>query len=171
MYGSVLSGGLSGHVHGTAAYDITTIGEPEGKRPHFWEALKYESANYMQHLKNFILSEGNKYQQLQLAYKNITPQKAPGAPENGLDGWSYMMCTPAKDFALLYFENGAMTPTLGGFIPNRNYRFQWYHPKTGKWEKSIILKADKKGLLTAPKFPNGVNPTNVDWAAKILLSN
>ena len=30
MYGSVLSGGLSGHVHGTAAYDITTTGEPAG---------------------------------------------------------------------------------------------------------------------------------------------
>lgn len=35
MYGSVLSGGLSGHVHGTAAYDITTTGEPNGARPHF----------------------------------------------------------------------------------------------------------------------------------------
>ena len=27
MYGSVLSGGLAGHVHGTGAYDITTTGE------------------------------------------------------------------------------------------------------------------------------------------------
>ena len=51
MYGSVLSGGLSGHVHGTAAYDITTTGEPAGFRPHIWDALKYESANYMRHLR------------------------------------------------------------------------------------------------------------------------
>ena len=50
MYGSVLSGGLSGHVHGTAAYDITTTGEPAGMRPHFWDALKYESGSYMQYL-------------------------------------------------------------------------------------------------------------------------
>ncbi|MDZ7723518.1 MAG: DUF5060 domain-containing protein [candidate division KSB1 bacterium] len=40
MYGSVLSGGLSGHVHGTAAYDITTTGEPDGMRPHIWERSK-----------------------------------------------------------------------------------------------------------------------------------
>lgn len=170
MYGSVLSGGLSGHVHGTAAYDITTTGEPEGMRPHFWDALKYESANYMQHLRSFILSEGKKYQQLQLAYKDITPQKAPGAPENGLDGWSYMMRTPEKDFALLYFENKALIPTLSGFMPNQGYSFQWYHPKIGKWEKSVALKADGNGVLSVPKFPNGINPANADWAAKILLS-
>ncbi len=42
MYGSVLSGGLSGHVYGTAAYDITTTGEPAGARPHVWDAFKYE---------------------------------------------------------------------------------------------------------------------------------
>jgi hypothetical protein len=34
MYGSVLSGGIAGHVHGTAAYDITSTGEPAGWRPH-----------------------------------------------------------------------------------------------------------------------------------------
>ncbi len=170
MYGSVLSGGLSGHVHGTAAYDITTTGEPAGMRPHFWDALKYESANYMKHLKNFILSEGSRYQQLQLAYKNITPQKAPGAPENGLDGWSYMMWTPQKDFALLYFENGAVKPQLAGFTPNATYRFLWYHPKTGKWENAMTIKSDNKGTLAVPGFPNGTNPSNADWAAKILLS-
>ena len=30
MYGSVLSGALAGHVHGTAAYDVTSTGEPAG---------------------------------------------------------------------------------------------------------------------------------------------
>ena len=170
MYGSVLSGGLSGHVHGTAAYDITTTGEPAGMRPHFWDALQYESANYMQHLRNFVLSEGGRYQQLLPAAKNIEPQKAPGAPENGLDGWSYLMCTAAKDFALLYFENKALRPGLNGFRPGGNYRFQWYHPKTGKWENPITLKADKNGTLAVPIFPDGANPTNTDWAAKILLA-
>src|SRR4029078_4700427 len=32
MYGSVLSGALAGHVHGTAAYDMTSTGEPAGRR-------------------------------------------------------------------------------------------------------------------------------------------
>ena len=33
MYGSVLSGGLAGHVHGTAAYDVTSTGEPARLAP------------------------------------------------------------------------------------------------------------------------------------------
>jgi hypothetical protein len=33
MYGCVLSGGLAGHVHGTAAYDVSVDTEPAGARP------------------------------------------------------------------------------------------------------------------------------------------
>jgi hypothetical protein len=133
MYGSVLSGGLSGHVHGTAAYDITTTGEPAGMRPHFWDAMKYESAQYMQYLASFILSEGERYMDLQPASENIFPEKAPGSPEDGLDGWSYMMRTSEKDFALLYFENQAALPELSGFIPVTTYVLRWYNPSTGQW--------------------------------------
>src|SRR4028118_356364 len=76
MYGSVLSGGLSGHVHGTAAYDITSTGEPAGARPQIWKALQYESGKQMQHLKSFVLSEGGRYQGLQLYHHHLHPQKA-----------------------------------------------------------------------------------------------
>ena len=64
MYGSVLSGALAGHVHGTAAYDLTSTGEPAGWRPHIWTALRYESGAQMQHLRDFVLSEGARYQEL-----------------------------------------------------------------------------------------------------------
>jgi hypothetical protein len=170
MYGSVLSGGLSGHVHGTGAYDITTTGEPAGMRPHIWEALKYESGNYMQYLAKFILSEGDKYQNLQLASENIQPQKAPNSPPRGLDGWSYMMRTPDKDLALLYFENQAVKPVLTGFPPNNTYSFQWYDTMTGKWNDGVIIRPDEKGTLTIPDFPDGQNPSSRDWAAKIVVS-
>jgi hypothetical protein len=169
MYGSVLSGGLSGHVHGTAAYDITTTGEPEGERPHFWEALMYESGYYMQHLSSFVLSEGNKYQKLEPCPKNINPRKAEGSPEKGLDGWSYMMCTPEKDFALLYFENKSQLPTLSGFKEETSYSFRWFDPRNGKWEESIIIKTDENGILQVPFFPDGKNSSTTDWATKILL--
>ena len=56
MYGSVLSGALAGHVHGTAAYDVTSTGEPAGWRPHIWTALRYKSGAQMKHLKEFVLS-------------------------------------------------------------------------------------------------------------------
>lgn len=169
MYGSVLSGGLSGHVHGTAAYDITTTGEPAGMRPHIWDALKYESGKYMQHLAIFVLSEGDKYQLLQLASNDIHPSKAPGSPEEGLDGWSYMMRTPEKDFALLYFENQSVLPEIKGFIPNTSYDLQWYDPVTGKWKESNLLQTDEKGVMTLPLFPERRYPVVSDWAAKITL--
>ena len=169
MYGSVLSGGLSGHVHGTAAYDMTTIGEPDGARPHFWDALKYESANYMKNLRIFILSEGDQYQKLELARLDIHPYKAPDAPEDGLDGWAYMMRSPDKELALLYFENACVLPILFNFIPGLDYSFQWYHPKTGEWKDTVFIKADNKGVLHLPDFPGNKKKSSSDWAAKIVV--
>lgn len=170
MYGSVLSGGLSGHVHGTAAYDITTTGEPEGMRPHVWEAFKYESANYMKYLNKFVFSEGAKFQQLELAREDVQPNKAPDSPPDGLDGWSYMMRTPEKDFALLYFENESVLPVVNNFTANTSYIFQWYNTITGEWGENVAIKSDEKGSIKVPEFPGGESKSSVDWAAKIVLS-
>ncbi|MDR8389638.1 DUF4038 domain-containing protein [Aliifodinibius sp. S!AR15-10] len=169
MYGSVLSGGLSGHVHGTASYDITTTGEPDGARPHIWEALQYESGTYMQHLKAFMLSEGDRYKELRLANDQIQPRKAEGSPEEGLDGWSFMMKTPDNNFALLYFENDAALPTVSGFDPNTTYLFQWFNPVDGTWKEVISLKSNEKGMLRIPDFPEGEGRPNTDWGAKIKV--
>jgi hypothetical protein len=170
MYGSVLSGGLSGHVHGTAAYDITTTGEPAGARPQVWDAFKYQSANYMKHLNAFILSEGKKYQDLQLACEDILPNKAPGSPPMGLDGWAYMMRTSQKDFALLYFENQSQLPVLHNFQPEAEYSLQWFDPITGEWKDLVTIKSDEKGTLTLPDFPEGKKISDRDWAAKITIN-
>lgn len=167
MYVSVLSGGLAGHVHGTAAYDITTTGEPAGFRPHIWDAMKYESAGYMKYLGEFILSEGNKYQDLEPAQEDIQPRKAAGSFDDGLDGWSYMMRNHEKNFALLYFENGSVKPALTGFIPDRQYSLIWFDPKVGKWQKPLTVRTDDKGSLTIPGFPDSQNPSDTDWALKI----
>ncbi len=67
----MLSGGLAGHVHGTAAYDVTSTGEPPGWRPYIWEALRYASGGQMRHLRAFVLSEGDRYQQLELASDDL----------------------------------------------------------------------------------------------------
>lgn len=171
MYGSVLSGGLSGHVHGTAAYDITTTGEPDGARPHIWEAFKYKSANYMQHLEHFIRSEGDDYQRLELAREDVHPNKAPDAPENGLDGWSYMMRTPEKDLAFLYFENESVLPSLQNFNPNTEHTFQWYNTVSGEWKEKTTIRSDREGTLTLPDFPGGEKKSSTDWAAKIMQGN
>jgi hypothetical protein len=168
MYGSVLSGGLAGHVHGTAAYDVTSTGEPAGWRPHIWTALKYTSGSQMQYLKKFVLSEGDRYEQLQLASSDLVPRSVPGALDNGLDGWSFLMRTADKDFALAYFENKASLPQMKGFNPKARYDWIWFDPRTGEWSKPIAVTANAQGTISAPAFAQGGSQAMLDVAAKIV---
>jgi hypothetical protein len=170
MYGSVLSGALAGHVHGTAAYDVTTTGEPAGWRPHIWTALRYESGAQMQHLRAFVLSEGGRYQQLTLASQDLEPRSIPNALADGLDGWSFLMRTPAGDFALVYFENAALRARMKGFQPGGDYRWGWFDPRTGAWSRAVALRADAQGALKTPPFPDGGEQAAQDVAARILIA-
>jgi hypothetical protein len=167
MYGCVLSGALAGHVHGTGAYDITTAAEPPGPRPYFWEALRYKSADYMQWLRKFMLSEGTRYRGLLLASDDLAPRKAEGSSEAGLDGWSYLMRTAKKDLGFLYFENRAVRARTSGWTPNASYRFAWFDPRTGEWQPAVNLTADAQGVIALPQFPGGSDTADTDWAAKI----
>ena len=166
MYGSVLSGGLAGHVHGTGAYDVTTTGEPRGWRPYIWEALHYTSGGQMQYLGKLLLSEGARYQDLELASDDVEPRTTSGSSDDGLDGWAFMMRTPDRGFALLYFEVGARRARLKGFTPGRSYEWAWYDPRSGIWDKTHSIKADAGGVLDPPAFPDA--PANADWAARIV---
>jgi hypothetical protein len=167
MYGSVLSGGLAGHVHGTAAYDVTSTGEPPGWRPYIWDALRYASGGQMQHLGRFVLSEGDRYRQLELASADLVPSRAPDALEDGLDGWAFMMRTADRALALLYFERTAMRPRLGGLEPGARYSWTWFDPRTGQWGAATRFTAGADGVLTAPPFPGGDPRAAQDWAAKL----
>jgi hypothetical protein len=169
MYGSVLSGGLAGHVHGTGAYDVTSTGEPAGWRPPIWEALNYTSGAQMQYLKNFMLSEGNRYQDLLPASQDLLPRSAPGASDDGLDGWSFMMRTADRDLALLYFEHKAVRPRINGLRPNVTWRWIWYNPRTGEWSDAVQPSSDADGSFEAPPFPAGAEGAMQDWAAKVKV--
>lgn len=168
MYGCVLSGALGGHVHGTAAYDITTTGEPQGERPYFWDALRYTSGSQMQHLRTFMLSEGRRYLDLLPAQDDIAPRKAPGSPERGLDGWAFLMRTQDKDLAFLYFENKARRATLANAKANATHRFTWYNTRTGEWLPSANVQSDGQGRLELPPFPGGGEEADADWAARLV---
>jgi len=168
MYGCVLSGGLAGHVHGTGAYDVTSASEPRGGRPYFWEALRYYSAEYMRGLGEFMLSEGTRYRDLELASDALEPRTAPGSSEQGLDGWSFLMRTPARDLGFFYFENRAKQPLTSGWKPNTHYHFTWFDPRTGKWSQAVELVTDDRGVIQLPVFPGNEAVASTDWAAKIL---
>jgi hypothetical protein len=167
MYGCVLSGALAGHVHGTAAYDVTTSSEPPGPRPFFWQALRYKSGNYMQWLRDFILSEGPRYRDLTPASEDLAPRKAPGSPDRSLDGWAFLMRTPESDLGLFYFENKAHRARTVGWKANAVYEFAWYEPTSGRWHAATALQADSRGEIQLPPFPGGLEIAGTDWAAKM----
>jgi hypothetical protein len=167
MFGSVLSGGLAGHVYGTGAYDVTTTGEAAGWRPYIWEALRYRSGADMQHLGRFVLSEGDRYQQLQLASDDLRPRRTGGSSEDGLDGWSFMMRSADRTLALLYFEVSAARARVAAFTPGSRYAWSWYDPRDGAWTTEVGLETDGAGVLEAPPFPGGGQQATTDWAAKL----
>jgi hypothetical protein len=169
MYGSVLSGGLAGHVHGTGAYDVTSTGEPAGWRPYIWDALRFASGSQMRHLAAFVLSERERYQQLLLASADVRPRQAKDARADGLDGWAFMMRTADKDLALLYFETKAVRGTVAGLRPVTRYRWTWFDPRQGQWLTSVQARSDRSGSLAMPRFPAGSREAREDWAAKLVL--
>jgi hypothetical protein len=82
-----------------------------------------------------------------------------------------MMRTVDTNLALLYFENGALLPSLDGFRPRAVYTLQWFDPSTGDWLSPIAVRSDGDGVLVLPGFPSGDNPSARDWAAKITTGD
>jgi hypothetical protein len=119
-----------------------------------------------------VLSEGARYQELTLASQDLEPRSIPDAQADGLDGWSFLMRTRQRDFALAYFENRALATRLGGFTPGANYRWRWFDPRDGRWGAEIRIRADAQGRLASPDFPSagraGGRQAARDIAAKIL---
>jgi hypothetical protein len=122
----------------------------------------------MQHLRAFVLSEGSRYQQLTLASNDLDPRSVPAALADGLDGWSFLMRTVDKDFALAYFEQKALTARMKGFTPGAKYSWRWFDPRSGRWQRALTLRADADGTLTTPKFAGGGQQAAHDIAAKIV---
>ena len=122
----------------------------------------------MRHLKTFVLSEGARYQELAPASRDLSPRGIPDAKADGLDGWSFLMRTPDRDFALAYFEYRAISPRLAGFTPRANYQWSWFDPRSGEWSRPRTVEADKSGVIVAPPFPEGGNQATRDVAARLL---
>jgi hypothetical protein len=103
-----------------------------------------------------------------LASKDLEPRGIAGAPADGLDGWSFLMRTPRRDFALAYFENQAPRARLKGFSPGQAYRWQWFDPRNGSWSRALSVRADAAGVLSTPASPAAASAGPADFAAKIL---
>lgn len=170
MYGSVLSGGLGGHIYGAGGWQGGLwSGEVEAASKYpIWDVIKWDSADQMRHLKAFVLSESRRYQELQPADDLLSPNRSGEA--KGLSGWAFAAGNAARDFFLLYFEQDCPVSALSGAQANHRYNAQWFDPRTGQWLEATMLVADSEGQLKLPPFPQGGAKSGTDWALKLVLS-
>jgi hypothetical protein len=160
MYGSFLSGGLAGHIYGA---QWLWGGDIEDASPYtMWDALQWASGAQMTHLRDFVLSEGARYQDLEPNVDLVTPNRTAATSTNV--GWAYCARTPDRALFMLYFETGAASPHLRGALAHRTYDAWWFDPRTGAWRDVGPLTADAWCRIALPQLPS-----SEDWAMKVKL--
>ncbi len=172
MYGSVLSGGLGGHIYGAGGWEGGMWSgevEEESKYP-IWQVIQWESADQMRHLRTFVLSEGRRYQELVPAVDLLEPNKSSGPKTNV--GWAYCARTASGDFFLIYFERDCRRAVVSDAQPAAQYNAQWFDPRTGLWggDEPVVLTADSAGMISLPEFPDGGQTCSEDWALKLVAT-
>ncbi len=170
MYGSVLSGGLGGHIYGAGGWNGGIWSgevEAESKSP-MWKAFQWPSGDQMRHLKTFILSEGRRYQDLVPCAERISPNQSAGP--KGATGWAFGAATAGQELLLLYFEKDCPAATVTGAKPNAEYTARWFNPRSGEWiVMDVPVMTDASGRMGLPPFPNGMAKSEEDWALKLTL--
>ena len=169
MYGSVLSGGLGGHIYGAGGWEGGLwSGEVEAASKYpIWEVIQWSSADQMRHLKSFVLSEGRKYQDLIPSVELLSPNRS--GPPNSLDGWAYCAGTENRDMVLLYFEQDCPRAKIGPLPAGQAYHASWFDPREGRWHDTPapLLRVQRDGTLPLPPFPGDKSKSDTDWALKL----
>lgn len=172
MYGSVLSGGLGGHIYGAGGWNGGIWSgevEAESKSP-MWQVFQWPSGDQMGHLKAFILSEGRQYQDLVPCTDRISPNQSAG-PKTA-EGWAFGAATPEKEIFLLYFEKCCPQATLSGARSSAEYTARWFNPRNGEWiVANASVASDVSGRIDLPPFPNRATKSDADWALKLTINS
>ena len=173
MYGSVLSGGLGGHIYGAGREGkeggaIWGGNVEEAANKKIWDGMEWESGDQMRHLRTFVFSEGRRYRELVPGVELVSPNKS-GQSNDWLE-WAYCARTANKDFFLLYFEKGCNQATLSGALPKGAYKASWFNPRTGDWIDADggTLTADPVGRIVLPDFPGASTKSGVDWGLRLV---
>ena len=168
MYGSVLSGGLGGHIYGAGGWDGGMWGGnvEDAAENHIWDVIKWRSADQMRHLRTFIMSEGSRYRDLVPSANLILPNRS-GKPKSCV-GWSYCARTEEKDLFVLYFEKNCPKASLSGAKSRGKYQARWFNPRIGIWRDAGVLVADSAGVIDLPNFPGNLSKSRKDWAMKLI---
>jgi len=170
MYGSVLSGGLGGHIYGAGGWTGGVWSgevEPASKYP-MWKVFQWTSGDQMRHLKSFMLSEGKRYQYLIPCTERIMPHQSAGPKVT--TGWAYGSATPEQDLIMLYFEKDCPHSVITGVRPGKKYAVSWFDPQKGTWIRpDNSITSDASGRIILPPFPDKKARSETDWALKLIL--
>jgi len=174
MYGSVLSGGLGGHIYGAgregetggAMWGGNVEAAAENK---VWDGILWESGDQMRHLKTFIMSEGRRYMQL-VPQRELLEANKFGKTNDWVE-WAYCAATEEKDLFLLYFEKGCKKAILSSGVAYGKFKAEWFNPRTGEWFAAGggTLASDAAGKITLPNFPGEQTISDTDWAMKLIM--
>jgi len=170
MYGSVLSGGLGGHIYGAGDWDGGLWGgnvEPMAKT-HIWDVIQWESAAQMRHLASFVLSQGREYQKLVPHADLVQPNRS--GPLKDFVGWAYCARTDDRRLFLLYFEEDCPRATVSGALSGRTYEATWFNPRTGEWIEAGRSEADGNGVIRLPAFPGDETKSHLDLALRLTFA-
>ena len=160
MYGSFLSGGLAGHIYGAQGLWGGDVEQDADVLQ--WDALRWSSANFMQHLRTFAFCEGTRYRELVPDSDLVSPNKS-GLPL-AYEGWAFCARTPARDLFLIYFEKGNEPGYLRGTRHDAAYAATWFDPRQGQWIDAGEWRSDELECIDLPALP-----TDDDWALKLKL--
>ncbi len=166
-YGSVLSGGLAGHIYGAGGWQGGLWSgevEPESAYP-IWDVIRWPSADQMRHVVTFLFSEGDRYRDLVPCSERLSPSRE-GDPES-CEEWAYCAATEDDDLILAYFEKGCRQAVLSRLAPGTRYTARWFDPRTGKWLPETVLTVEAGGTLACPAFPGNTAVAEDDWALKL----
>ena len=163
-YGSVLSGGLAGHIYGAGGWEGGLWrGDVEEASPvHIWDAMQWPGAGQMRHVRTFLNSEGGRYQELIPSLLLLSPNRY--GPVAGFDGWAFCAASPTRDLLLAYLERGTPATRFLQLLPEAEYEGTWFDPRTGEWSDPWRATTGCSGTLPLPG-----KPTDGDWALKLKL--
>jgi hypothetical protein len=131
-----------------------------------WKEFLWPSGDQMRFLKAFILSAGDRYQELVPCTERIKPNQSAGTNVN--IGWAYGSATKELDLILLYFEKYCPKAIVMGMKPKAKYSASWFNPRDGKWiSLDSLIVAEDSGQIILPPFPDKTIKSEMDWAIKL----
>ena len=162
MFGSFLSGGLGGFLHGSFPVERADI-EPASKIK-MWDAFQWESGNYMKTLRAFVFTRGKRYQDLIPSVDFVFPNRTQDLDK--FEGWAFAAATKEKDFLLVYWEKGCPASQLRGVLSHAAYEAKWFDPRSSEWLDAGTLTSNTNSVIRVP-----AKPSDDDWGMRLVLQH